>query len=457
MKNDRADVFRLTLEPGQTVTFVAELASDRFARLYLWKAHRVRAEEPGPPALQRHHAGHHRPAGDLPDRRVRRQPQGDLPDGGDLHLVRAGLPVRRLRLLAQAVQRAPRGERAIPRRHRGGMAATLLDLPLHLPAARRLARLRAHAAGRSGCAAQLVLVAVAFLDPRLAATFARLSIILIASVGAGLTLFLALRGQDRALSLVPTWMLLLVWLFGAGVAFTGRLVGRLRRLRPHCRAGADRRADRLHRHAVCLPLRRAALWRAARRAAAALACRRRRGRRVWEWNERRDEIKVEPDRGGDARASRPASCRPRPTTSPSHMHPADRERFKLLLCVREGARRRRDAASSSACATRTTPIAGSSSRRPACRPPTGAILRCVGLLREVTDAKRAQERLMHDAVHDSLTGLPNRELFLDRLAIAAKRAHARAAGPAGAAVHRHRQVQDRELRRSASSSATACC
>ena len=38
MKNDRADVFRLTLEPGQTVTFIAELASDRFARLFLWKA-----------------------------------------------------------------------------------------------------------------------------------------------------------------------------------------------------------------------------------------------------------------------------------------------------------------------------------------------------------------------------------------------------------------------------------
>jgi hypothetical protein len=37
IKNDRADVFRLTLEPGQTVTFVAELASERFARLYLWK------------------------------------------------------------------------------------------------------------------------------------------------------------------------------------------------------------------------------------------------------------------------------------------------------------------------------------------------------------------------------------------------------------------------------------
>src|SRR5215475_6923112 len=38
IRNDRTDVFRLTLEPGQTVTFVAELASDRFARLFLWKA-----------------------------------------------------------------------------------------------------------------------------------------------------------------------------------------------------------------------------------------------------------------------------------------------------------------------------------------------------------------------------------------------------------------------------------
>ena len=38
-------------------------------------------------------------------------------------------------------------------------------------------------------------------------------------------LFLALRGQDRALSLVPTWLLFLVWIFGAGVVVTGRLAG----------------------------------------------------------------------------------------------------------------------------------------------------------------------------------------------------------------------------------------
>lgn len=38
VKSDRADIFRLTIEPGQTITYVAELASDRFARIHLWKA-----------------------------------------------------------------------------------------------------------------------------------------------------------------------------------------------------------------------------------------------------------------------------------------------------------------------------------------------------------------------------------------------------------------------------------
>ena len=45
----------------------------------------------------------------------------------------------------------------------------------------------------------------------------------------------------------------------------------------------------------------------------------------------------------------------------------------------------------------------------------GEVVRVVGTLADVTDAKAAEERLLHDAVHDNLTGLPNRELFFDRL------------------------------------------
>ena len=34
---------------------------------------------------------------------------------------------------------------------------------------------------------------------------------------------------------------------------------------------------------------------------------------------------------------------------------------------------------------------------------------------DITDRKRAEEKLLHDALHDELTGLPNRVLFMDRL------------------------------------------
>ena len=42
-------------------------------------------------------------------------------------------------------------------------------------------------------------------------------------------------------------------------------------------------------------------------------------------------------------------------------------------------------------------------------------------LQNINDRKRAEERLMHDAFHDALTGLPNRSLFLDHLEMAIAR------------------------------------
>lgn len=41
--------------------------------------------------------------------------------------------------------------------------------------------------------------------------------------------------------------------------------------------------------------------------------------------------------------------------------------------------------------------------------------RFVGSLTDITERKKAEQRLVHDAFHDVLTGLPNRALFMDRL------------------------------------------
>ncbi|HSO10974.1 MAG TPA: EAL domain-containing protein [Anaerolineales bacterium] len=51
----------------------------------------------------------------------------------------------------------------------------------------------------------------------------------------------------------------------------------------------------------------------------------------------------------------------------------------------------------------------------AVRDTKGAPYRMAGSQSDITARKLAEERLAHDAIHDALTGLPNRVLFLDRL------------------------------------------
>lgn len=52
---------------------------------------------------------------------------------------------------------------------------------------------------------------------------------------------------------------------------------------------------------------------------------------------------------------------------------------------------------------------------------SGRTLGAVVVQHDITDRKRAEEKLLHDAFHDTLTNLPNRALFMDRLGNVIKR------------------------------------
>ena len=415
VKSDRADIFRVTVDPGQTITFVAELSSERVPSLFLWnpvayeQKQRDRSLFNGillgivgllAVFLTAIYAANHKiifPAAALVT-----------------WCVLAFLCIEfsfwhklfQLRPDDNATYRA------------AAEAACALSISVFLYAFLRMGVMRGFTKFLLGLwlLVQIGILAAALVDPRLAAMLARASLIPIAVFGSLLLLYLALRGQVRALSLVPTWLLLMVWLFGASVTISGRLNGEI--VQSALVAGlvlivvligftvtqfAFRGGDPLYGNSpTTLQTRSLAIDTA--------------GEHMWEWNTRRDEIIVseglETLLGLD-----PGLLSRRVDGFLEHMHPQDRDRTRqTMTALREknGGSLHLEFRLKHADGTfRWFELTGASV-------PTAEhkSLKCVGLIRETTDAKRAQERLVHDAVHDSLTGLPNRELFLDRLQVA---------------------------------------
>ena len=120
---------------------------------------------------------------------------------------------------------------------------------------------------RCGCSSSPTLVGLAVFDAPVAAGVARISLATVAVVGFVLVLYLATHGFDRAIMLIPTWFLLLVWVCAAGFTVTGWLTNDL--VSPALIGGLvlHRHADRLHRHAERLRQRRPRPWRDHRRRA----------------------------------------------------------------------------------------------------------------------------------------------------------------------------------------------
>ncbi len=72
----------------------------------------------------------------------------------------------------------------------------------------------------------------------------------------------------------------------------------------------------------------------------------------------------------------------------------------------------------------------------------GDVVRVIGALADVTETKAAEERILHDAIHDNLTGLPNRELFFDRLEAALIQARRPGRPQPAGGGDRHRPAED---------------
>ena len=259
----------------------------------------------------------------------------------------------------------------------------------------------------------LALIAgVSVIDPAVAAGIARFSFAATAVVGIGLIIYLGTQGYDRAIMLVPSWLMVLVWLAGAWMATTGMLDNDI--VQPALGGGLVLIilliGFTVMQHAFAGGGLHQGLFSDMERQALAVTGA---GDTVWDWDVLRDRVVTRPD------VSHQLGLASNSLTGPARnwlpvMHTDDRDTFRTTLDTVLEHRRGRVAQHFRLrgadghyhwFALRARPVIGSD----------GEVIRCVGTLVDVTEQKKAEERLLHDAVHDNLTGLPNRELFLSRL------------------------------------------
>ncbi len=257
-----------------------------------------------------------------------------------------------------------------------------------------------------------VLFGVAIFDPSIAAGIARVSFALTGVVGIGLIVYLGFNRYDRAVLLVPTWVLILVWLFAGWMTVTGQLDNDI--IQPALGGGLVLIVlligFTVMQHAFAGGAYQQGLFSDLERQSLALTGS---GDTVWDWDVARDRVVTSPDVSIRLGLSPGTMHGPARNWLP-RLHPDDRDRFRATLDVllehRKGRlshefRIRAEDGHFHWLKIRARPVLGSN----------GEVIRCVGTIIDVTEQKNSIDRLLVDAMHDNLTGLPNREVFLDRL------------------------------------------
>ncbi|MFD1331966.1 EAL domain-containing protein [Methylopila musalis] len=408
---DSDDVFALTIDPGATVTYVVELSSPKLLQLTLWE----------PDAYKDKVNSYTLYRGIM------------LGIAGLLALiltilfvVKGSVMFPAAAALAWAVlahlgvdfgfwrkvfELGPDADRFLRAASEAGLAATMLVFLFAYLNLNRWHVRYSHVMG-AWFAFLVALVWLAAYDAPVAAGIARLSLGAVAFIGFGIVAWFAAQGYDRAVMLAPTWALFVAWSVAAAAAVGGGLATDLApasllgglvlivlligfTVMQHAFAGgavAPGQASDVERRALAITGA---------------------GDVVWDWDVDADRIHVGHDLEHVLGLRRGALEAPA-----AHwldvVHVADRDRFRAgldaLVQERRGRlvetfRLRSQDGHYLWFTLRARPVVGAD----------GEVIRCVGTLLDVTDAKTTEERLLQNAVHDNLTGLPNRELFVDRL------------------------------------------
>jgi diguanylate cyclase (GGDEF)-like protein/PAS domain S-box-containing protein len=256
-----------------------------------------------------------------------------------------------------------------------------------------------------------LLIALALVDPSIASGIARLSLLAVSLFGFCLVIYLATHGFDRAVLLIPTWLLMLVWTIAAGAAVTGVVTNDI--VGPALLGGlvliVMLIGFTVMQHAFAGGITHGIVSDVERRALALTGA----GDMIWDWDVSADKVFTSPETESLLGLKRGSLEGPAARWL-EVLHPLDRDRFRAaldsVLEQRRGRllqdfRLRTPDGHYMWFALKARPVVGSD----------GEVVRLVGTLTDVTEFKNAEERLLHDAVHDNLTGLPNHELFVDRL------------------------------------------
>ena len=410
-EGDDADIFRLTLDPGTTVTYVAEMATPNLPQPYLWEPDAYKDKEASLTLFKGIVIG---VAGLLAMFLT------------VIFVVKGAVIFPASAALAWSVliyvcidfgfwQKIFGSTDGADRVWRAGAETFLAaTLSVFLFAYLNLSSWHVRASYLVGGWLLLLacLLALAFYDPASAAGVARISLATVAVVGFILVLYMAVHGHDRAIMLIPTWFLLLMWVCAAGATVTGFFTNDL--VSPALIGGLALIVMLIGFTIMQIAfagggLAAGVITDAERKALALTGS----GDIVFDWDVTADHLYVSPDAEQHLGLKRGSLGGPASSWF-DFLHPFDRDRYQACLDTVLEQRRGR--------INLDLRLRGSDGHylwfRLKARPVVnseGDVARVIGAMADVTESKHAEERLLQDSVHDNLTGLPHRELFFDRL------------------------------------------